>query len=128
MLFVASNSLGEKCPYSELFWSAFSSIRTELREIRCISPYSVRMRENMDQNNSKYGLFLRCGSLIYWFPLLALIKDIIISLLSWRIQIPGGLLKGSSLILRKQHFHKKNFCSKKSKTRFWVVKYSVVYN
>ena len=23
-----------------------------------ISPYSVRMRENMDQNNSKYGYFL----------------------------------------------------------------------
>ena len=32
------SSLLEKCPYSELFWSVFSRIRT-------ISPYSVRMRE-----------------------------------------------------------------------------------
>ena len=28
-------------------------------EIRGISPYSVRMRENTDQNNSEYGHFLR---------------------------------------------------------------------
>ena len=27
---------------------------TEYREILCISPYSVQMRENTDQNNSKY--------------------------------------------------------------------------
>ena len=26
-----------------------------IREIRGISPYSVRMRESLDQNNSKYG-------------------------------------------------------------------------
>ena len=41
--------LRKKCPYSELFWSAFSSIWTG------ISSYSVRMRENEDQNNSEYG-------------------------------------------------------------------------
>ena len=29
-------SLLEKCPYSELFWSAFSSIRTDYGEILCI--------------------------------------------------------------------------------------------
>ena len=34
-------ALGKKCPYSELFWSAFSHIPTEYR----ISPYSVLMRE-----------------------------------------------------------------------------------
>ena len=44
-------------PYSELFWPAFSRIRTEYWEIRSISPYSVRMRENADQNNSDYGHF-----------------------------------------------------------------------
>ena len=49
----------EKCPYSELFWSAFSRIRNEYGEILGISPYSVRMRENADQNNSEYGHFLR---------------------------------------------------------------------
>ena len=51
-------SLREKCPYSELFWSVsqyFILVR--------ISPYSVRMRENTDQNYSEYGYFSRsvCG-------------------------------------------------------------------
>ena len=48
----------EMCPYSELFWSVFSRIRTENGEILRISPYSVRIRENTDQNNSEYGHFL----------------------------------------------------------------------
>ena len=43
-----------KCPYSELSWFVFSGIR--------ISPYSVRMRENKEQNNSEYGHFLRSAS------------------------------------------------------------------
>ena len=51
--------LRKKCPYLELLWSAFSRIPTEYGEIRNISPYSVRIRENADQNNSKYGQFLR---------------------------------------------------------------------
>ena len=45
MLFITW-SLREKCPYSKLFWSAFSHIRTEYGEILRISPYSVRMQEN----------------------------------------------------------------------------------
>ena len=48
-------TLREKCPYSEFFWSAFSRIRTEYEEILCISPYLVRMRENTEQKNFKYG-------------------------------------------------------------------------
>ena len=52
-------ALRKKCPYSELFWSAFCRIRTEYEEIQSISPYSDRMRENADQNNSEYGYFLR---------------------------------------------------------------------
>ena len=51
--------LREKCPYSELFWSLFSRIWTEYEEILCISSYSVRMRENANQNSSKYRHFLR---------------------------------------------------------------------
>ena len=35
-----------------LFWFAFSRIRTEYEEIRSISPYSVRMRENTDLKGS----------------------------------------------------------------------------
>ena len=60
-------SLCEKWPCSEFFWSVFSSILTEYGEVRSISPYSVQMRENTDQKNSKYGLPLRiyskCGKI-----------------------------------------------------------------
>ena len=55
--------LREKCLYLELFWSAFSCIRTEYEEILRISPYSVRIRENTEENNSEYGHFLRSDSL-----------------------------------------------------------------
>ena len=48
----------KKCPYSELFWSVFSRIRTEYGEMRSTSPYSVRMGENTDENNSEYEHFL----------------------------------------------------------------------
>ena len=48
-------ALREKCPYLEFFWSVFSHSRTEWY----ISPHSVQMRENTDQENSEYGLFLR---------------------------------------------------------------------
>ena len=51
--------LREKCPYSQLFWSAFSHIRTEYGEILRVPTYSVRIPENTDQNNSEYGHFLR---------------------------------------------------------------------
>ena len=38
-------------------------IWTEYEEILRISPYSVRMRENMDENNSEYGHFSRSAIL-----------------------------------------------------------------
>ena len=49
----------ESSPYSELFWSIFSRIWTEYRQILHIPPYFAQMRENTDQNNSEYGHFLR---------------------------------------------------------------------
>ena len=52
-------TLRKKRPYSELFSSIFFRIRTEYWEILPISPYSVRIQENTDQNNSEYGHFLR---------------------------------------------------------------------
>ena len=62
--------LRQKCPYSELFWSVFFRILTEYGEMRLrISPYSVRMRENTDQNISEYGHFLS-NVQIEWFALL----------------------------------------------------------
>ena len=42
----------KKCPYSELFRLSLQST------VQSISPYSVRMRANEDQNNSEYGHFL----------------------------------------------------------------------
>ena len=52
-------SLREKCPHLEFFWSLFSRIWTEYGEIGSISPYSVRMWGNADQENSEYGHFPR---------------------------------------------------------------------
>ena len=52
-------TLREKCPYSGFLWSVFSCLRTEYGEMRSISPYSVRIRENTDQKNSEYGHFSR---------------------------------------------------------------------
>ena len=49
----------KKCPYSELFWSIFFPIRTEYGKLLRIFPYSVQMRENIDQDSSEYGHFLR---------------------------------------------------------------------
>ena len=48
-------TLREKNPYSELFWSAFSCIRTEYGEILSISSYSVQMRENADQTGTLFA-------------------------------------------------------------------------
>ena len=53
-----ANPLLEKCPYFELFWSAFSRIRTAYGEKRSIFPYSGQTRENKDQNNSDNRHFL----------------------------------------------------------------------
>ena len=53
-----SFTLREKCPYSEIFWSALSQSKCgkiRSRKLR-ISAYSVRMRENTNQKNSEYGI------------------------------------------------------------------------
>ena len=57
-----SLTLHEKYPYLDLFRSVFSRIQTEYGEILCISPYLIRMQENVDKNNSKYGHFSRSVS------------------------------------------------------------------
>ena len=64
-------TLRENSPYSGLFLSAFSRIRTEYREILRITPYSALMRENTDQNNSKYGhFFTQRDPWKFWKPYL----------------------------------------------------------
>ena len=47
----------EKSPYSEFFWSTFSCIWTEYKDLLSKYPYSVRARENLDQKNFEYGHF-----------------------------------------------------------------------
>ena len=65
IFFINTAIMRKKCPYSGLLWSAFSRIRTGYREI-LISPYSVRMRENADQNNPDYGHFSRSVKVTIW--------------------------------------------------------------
>ena len=47
-----------KCVRLRSYSSVFSHIQTEYGKKLFISPYSVRMQENADQNNSKDGHFL----------------------------------------------------------------------
>ena len=54
-----TKTLREKFPYLEFIWSVISRIRTEYGEILRKSLYSIQMRENTGQKNSKYGLFTR---------------------------------------------------------------------
>ena len=43
------------------FWSLFFHIQSEYGEILCISPYSVRVRENTDQKTLRiWTLFTQC--------------------------------------------------------------------
>ena len=57
-------------PYFPTFGLNTERYRVSLRiqsgcgKIRSISPYSVRMGENTDQNNSEYGHFLHSGNLL----------------------------------------------------------------
>ena len=55
----------KRCPYPELFWFVFSRIRTEYRELLCISPYSFQILEKTDRNNSEYGHFSRNLPILY---------------------------------------------------------------
>ena len=49
----------EKCPKWSFFWSVFSCIRTEYRDLLSKSPYSVRIQENTDQKKFVFGDFSR---------------------------------------------------------------------
>ena len=65
----------KKCPYSELFWSVFSRIQTEYF-VYCILRLntSVRMQENTDQRNSKYGHFSHSVIDLWWSKCLNSVK------------------------------------------------------
>ena len=59
VVLLLSFPLRKKSPYSELFWSVFSCIRTKYGDIHSIPPNSVRVREYTNQNNSEKGHILR---------------------------------------------------------------------
>ena len=46
--------LREKCPYSELFWSAFSRVRTEYGEIRSIHSECGKMLARITLNTDTF--------------------------------------------------------------------------
>ena len=50
-------SLHEKCSYLEFFWSVFSRIRTEYGDSLSNSPYTVKLRKNIDHKNFEQGQF-----------------------------------------------------------------------
>ena len=54
-----SPPLRKKCPYAELFWSAFTEY------LYVFSPNAGKCGKYADQNNSEYGLFL-CSALLVW--------------------------------------------------------------
>ena len=54
------------CPYLEFFWSAFSRIRIEYRDLLCKSSHPIRMRESADQKNLEYEHFSRSDDVITW--------------------------------------------------------------
>ena len=51
-------TLREKCPNTEFFWSFFSRIWTEHRDLLRKYQYSVQMWENTDQKSSVFEQFL----------------------------------------------------------------------
>ena len=59
----------KKCPYLELFWSVFSRIRTEYREIKVISEYNKGMGgvDLFDMLLGSYRQNLRSKK--WWWPL-----------------------------------------------------------
>ena len=55
--------LCEKCLNTEIFWSVFPRIWAEYGDLWNKSPYSVRIRENMDQKKLRiWTLFTQCKS------------------------------------------------------------------
>ena len=87
----------EKCPYSVLFWSVSSRIRTEYGEIRIISPCSVVMqvRTLFTQCNVKH--FFVCSSLVFQshdFPNLWFFLTILLSF-PWKFK----KLRSSCLVI-----------------------------
>ena len=82
----------------------FCCIRTKYGEIRSISPYSVRVREDMDQNNSEYGHFWR--SEVYITT--KMVKNMMKSMVVMSLVMMQGLKNSVEQLIDKLIFWKKN--------------------
>ena len=57
-----SLTLRNRCPYMELFWSAFFPHFPAFPYLSVFSPNAGKCGENVNQNNSEYGHFLRSAT------------------------------------------------------------------
>ena len=55
--YIIKQTLREKCPYSELFYSTFSRIQTKYGEIWGIPPYLIKMREMLTRITPNTDIF-----------------------------------------------------------------------
>ena len=62
------------------FWSLFSHSRTKYREIRSISPYSFRMRENTDQQKLRIWTIFHT---VFFFKLQIILKRTFYQTSNW---------------------------------------------
>ena len=93
--------LREKCPYSELFWSAFFECGKNAN--------SVRMRKNADQNNSEYGHFL-LSVLLYFGNFLCKLSTslaITVKILSKLLPVRNSIVNGLVVNVFCKTFHLK---------------------
>ena len=105
-------SMRKNCPYSELFWSALSRIRTEYGEIRRISSYLIQMRKikrtritpNTDTFHALIFKFVKKN----WQFFLTILKSVSLSLPKVSIWLLTGavlylgLLRNLAKFTRKQ--------------------------
>ena len=68
--FCPQPALRKKCPYSELFWSAFFPhsdwIQRDTEYLSVFSPNAEKFEKNTDQNNFEYGHFVHSAGLSRW--------------------------------------------------------------
>ena len=121
---IKNQSLCEKCPYLEFFWSIFFRICFEYGEIWSVSPYSVQMRMNADQKKSKYEHFLSSDwTSVHWttikltdFYLMRIMGGCLMGSFMYFILIQISIpffkvwIKGLNLIIWQTNDHKVKFC------------------
>ena len=83
-------TLFKKRPYQHFYWSVFSRIQNEYRDLPCKSRYSVQVRENTDQKISKSKRFLRSDECILRHDVLGFMLTYVHS-----VQVLQSQLRGS---------------------------------